>query len=92
MQVTEAGTTLVFSDLKPEESKRLIAASKQPEGQTPQTLLTRLEVAGILKLHPGSVKRYDKAGILHPLHITSRTVRYSASEVEALLKQREVSR
>ena len=72
-----------------EQRQRIIAALKSPVSTPPRTL-TRKQVAEILHLHPGSVKRYDRAGILHPIRITSRTVRYSESEVLELLNKREV--
>ena len=42
------------------------------------------DAAGILDVHPGSIKRYVKKGLLHPIRITARKVRYDLDEVERL--------
>ncbi|MBC8206100.1 MAG: hypothetical protein ISR84_00200 [Kiritimatiellales bacterium] len=89
MNITEAGSTLVLSDTTPEEKKRILSAIKQPAEGKPR-LLTRKQVADILCLHSGSIKRYD-GKLLHPVKITPRTVRYPAEQVEALLAQRGVA-
>lgn len=88
MQIADIGTALVFSDATPEEKKRLLAAAKQPKPEQHRTL-TRKQVAEILHIHSGSVKRYDRAGILHPIRITARTLRYNEAEVLELLSHRE---
>ena len=83
MQVTDAGTTLIFSDATPEEKKRLIAALKEP---TEPGTLNREQVAKIFHMHPGSLKRWEKSGKLRPIKITARTVRYDKREVLAMLE------
>ena len=44
-------------------------------------LLSRRQVAAIMGLHPGSVKRYEKAGILPAYKINSRLTRYDERDV-----------
>jgi hypothetical protein len=89
MQITKTGTDSLFlSGLTEEKLKRVIAEAEadEPAPETPEPLLTRREAGKILNLHPLSLKRYDKAGILKPIRLTSKTVRYSREEVLGLLK------
>lgn len=86
MKVTDAGTTLVFSDATPEEKQRLIAATKQPEDKNPETL-TRKEAAQIFGVHPCSLKRWEISGKLRAIKLTPRCVRYNKAEVIALLER-----
>ena len=85
MQITEAGTTLVFSDATPEEKKRILSALKHPDDKHPETL-TRKEAAKIFGVHPGSLKRWEKSGKLRPIKLTARTLRYDKCEVLQLLE------
>ena len=85
MKLTDAGTTLVFSETTPEEKQRLIAASKQSEDKKPETL-TRKDAAEIFNVHPGSLKRWEKSGKLRPIRLTARCVRYNKAEVLQLLE------
>ncbi len=84
MEITDTGTTLIISELTKDEKERIITATKSASSTQPN-LLTRKEVAAILKIHSGSVKRYDRAGTLHPVRINARTIRYLESEVLGLL-------
>lgn len=85
MKLTDAGTTLVFSDATPEEKQRLIAAIKPPADTTPATL-SRKEAAKIFGVHPGSLKRWEKSGKLRSIKLTARCIRYKKSDVIALLE------
>lgn len=42
------------------------------------------EAARILDVHPVTVRRYANAGLLNPIRISSRKVRYNLNEVEHL--------
>jgi hypothetical protein len=84
MQVTDAGNTLVFSDTTPEEKKRILSASKP--APAPLETGNRTQVAKIFSVHPGSLKRWEKAGKLHPIKITARTLRYDMREIRAILE------
>jgi len=42
------------------------------------------EAAKILEVHPVTVRRYAQAGLLTPIRITCRKVRYDLNEVEEL--------
>ncbi len=84
-QITKAGTALVITDATDAQQARIIAALNDPAPETPATL-TRKQAGKILNLHPLSLKRYDKAGKLHPIRLTARTVRYDRREVLSLLQ------
>ncbi len=72
-------------DISTEQRKRILEGFDPPKKAEPW--MTRKQVARILQLHPGSLKRYDGT-LLHPSRITPRTVRYDPAEVEALLSKR----
>jgi len=80
MQVTEAGTTLVFNDATPEELKRILSAAKEPTPAKPK-MLTRKQVASLLGVHTETVKRYGRKGLLKTIRFSARAVRYSEAEV-----------
>jgi hypothetical protein len=42
------------------------------------------QAAAILEVHPVTVRRYAQTGLLTPIRITSRKVRYDLNQVEAL--------
>lgn len=42
------------------------------------------EAARILDVHPVTVRRYANVGLLNPIRISSRNVRYNLNEVEHL--------
>lgn len=42
------------------------------------------QAAAILDVHPVTVRRYAQAGLLNPIRITKRKVRYDLNEVEKL--------
>jgi len=84
MQITDAGTTLVLSDTTAEEKARILSALQHPAHRHPETL-SRRQAAQIFGVHPGSLKRWEKAGKLRPIKITSRCLRYDRAEVEAIL-------
>lgn len=85
-QITEAGDALIITGATDEQRQRVKAAIKAPVSEQPEPFLTRKQAAKILNLHPLSLKRYDKAGILHPARPTARTVRYDRREVLSLLQ------
>jgi len=83
-QITEAGDAFIITGATDEQRQRLKAAMNEPAPAEPETL-TRRQAGKILNLHPLSLKRYDKAGKLHPIKLTSKTVRYLKSEIYSLL-------
>jgi len=88
MEITDAGTTLVFSETTPEEKNRLLAALKKPAETKPETM-SRKEVARIFGVHPGSLKRWEKSGRLRPIKLTARCVRYNKAEILQLLERED---
>ena len=50
-------------------------------------LMNRREVAAILGVHPGSVKRYQLQGQLPAIHINSRVVRYRREDVDTFISE-----
>jgi hypothetical protein len=52
--------------------------------QAKRRLGTKRDAAEILGLHPESIKRYARSGLLHPIKITARRVRYDLDECEHL--------
>ncbi len=89
MKTVDAGNVLVFLDVTQTERKRLLAAAENEPVKKKQKTLTRKDVAQILAVHPETVKRYGRQGLLHPIRVTSRMVRYEEDDVLALLRGRE---
>jgi len=90
MKTVDAGNVLVFLDVSKVERKRLLAAAENEPIKKKQKLLTRKDVAQILGVHPGSVKRFDQKKLLHPIRVTRRLVRYAEEDVFALLHRQEL--
>jgi predicted site-specific integrase-resolvase len=49
------------------------------------TLLTRQEVARLLRVSARTVRSYELNGQLHPKRLNARVVRYKADDVQALI-------
>jgi excisionase family DNA binding protein len=47
-------------------------------------LLSTRDVAKQLQLSPRTIRRYVKAGLLTPVRITARTVRFRAEQIQQL--------
>jgi hypothetical protein len=63
----------------PELVERIVQACTQPRPR--RRLGTKHDAAAILGCHAESVKRYARRGLLHPVRITARRVRYDLDEV-----------
>jgi hypothetical protein len=83
-QLTETDDVLIITRPTSDQRKRLIAALNEPAPATPETL-TRKQAAKIFGVHPGSLKRWEKSGKLHPIKVTARTLRYDRREIDAIL-------
>lgn len=57
------------------------------EQNVPGPLLTKPEVAALLKVSLKTVERWEKLGILHPIRM-SRSVRYRSEDIHALQQER----
>ena len=53
-------------------------------------LLSRRQVAKKLGVHPETVKRYQKRGILPAFKMNSKNTRYDPRDVEKLLQERMI--
>jgi len=85
MKIVDAGNVLVFLDVTKTERKRLLAAAENEPIKKKQKLLTKKQVAKMLGVCPETVKRYAKRGMLHPIRLSQRMVRYGEDEVLELL-------
>ncbi len=56
---------------------------------TNETLLSRRDVAKRQGVSTETIKRRERAGLLHPLRFNSRLIRYRLADVEAMEKQAE---
>jgi hypothetical protein len=70
------------TDTSPEQVEAVLSAASRK--QTRRRLGTKRDAAAILGLHPESIKRYARNGLLHPIKITARRVRYDLDECERL--------
>lgn len=73
--------------ITPEQRKRVLKLIKQPEEPQALETLTRKQTAKIFGVHPGSLKRWEKAGRIHAIKLTPRCVRYDAAEVRAMIER-----
>jgi len=74
-------TATAFS-ASPEQLERALHALelKVPH----RDMITAKQAAPILQVCPETVKRYGRKGILHPVKITQRKMRFDRAEVEQL--------
>ena len=66
----------------PEQAAAVMAACTRR--QSHRRTGTKHDAAEILEVHPESIKRYARRGLLHPIRITARRVRYDLDECERL--------
>lgn len=70
----------------PEDAKLIVKQLRTSNiGEKPRPG-TISEAAKILDVHPVTVRRYAQAGLLSPIRITARKVRYDLNEVEELAR------
>lgn len=50
-------------------------------------LLSRRQVGDLMGVHPGSVARYERSGLLKGIKINARVVRYLESEVQRFISK-----
>ncbi len=70
------------SETTEEQTAAILAVCSRK--QTHRRLGTKHDAAAILGLHPESIKRYARRGLLHPIKITARRVRFDLDEVTRL--------
>ena len=66
----------------PEHVQRVVAACRT-ESQKPRMGTVR-DAAELLGVHPRTIQRYERLGILKAVRITSRRIRYNMNELERL--------
>jgi predicted DNA-binding transcriptional regulator AlpA len=54
-------------------------------------LLSREQVAELLSVSKMTIKRYEKRGMLHPVILSSRSIRYHSQDVQKLVQQAEAA-
>jgi CHAD domain-containing protein len=69
----------VDPETTPHQIEAILAACRKASAR--RRLGTKRDAAAILGCHPESVKRYARRGLLHPVRITARRVRYDLDEV-----------
>ena len=58
-----------------------------PPSPKERDLLTRKQVAELLEISITTLKRWEKKGLLRPVHIGPKLIRYRAVDVAALIKR-----
>ncbi len=67
-----------------EHRKRILDACRNP-GHKPQPRMGGVrEAAEILRVHPRTVQRYERRGLLTAVRLSKRLLRYNLTEVECL--------
>jgi helix-turn-helix protein len=72
------------SSCSEEQQKQIIKFCKAIDKPS-KRMGTAKEAAGILKCHVKTVHKYATKGLLHPVKITKRKIRYDLNEVTMLL-------
>ena len=54
-------------------------------------LLSRRQVGDLMGVHPGSVARYERSGLLKAIKINARVVRYPEAEVQRFISKAAVA-
>lgn len=54
-----------------------------------EPLLSRQQAAPLLGVHVKTLPRWEKQGLIRPLRLTGRVVRYRRSEIERILREAE---
>ena len=70
--------------LSSEETRSILKKLQSDHPKQKPRSGTIKDTAKILELHPVTIRRYAKAGLLTPIRITARKVRYDLGEVERL--------
>ncbi len=65
----------------PERRDAILQAARGKNRPRPGTIRQAAEILGV---HPRTVQRYADAGLLHPIRITPRRIRWNLNEVEDL--------
>lgn len=83
--VQDQGTVFqAVAEAPRERWKDIIAVAKGEKKRRPRPIMPK-EAAEMLGVCRRSLTRYEKKGILTPIRISSKKIRYDLNEVEALL-------
>lgn len=63
-------------------------ADTKPVSSPDRTLLTADEVAAILRVTPRTVRRWTRAGLIEPIRLGGRLVRYTPAAVDRLISHK----
>lgn len=77
-------TVCKLAGVNRETSQRILIAAKGGEPKHSDGVLTTKAAAALLEIHPKSLHRYARRGLLHPIKRTARSIRWRRSEVEKL--------
>jgi len=67
-----------------EQADSILKKLRNPNSNRKPRPGTVKQAAAILEVHPVTVRRYAQAGLLNPIRISARKVRYNLNEVEDL--------
>lgn len=86
--MTQAQLIEAVLNAPPDRQGAILAAARGVDRKRPGTVR---QAAGILGVHPRTVGRYERRGLLHAIRITQRKVRYDLNEVERLAERGAVA-
>ena len=64
---------------------------KKDTNNLDQKFWSRKQVAGLLSVSTMTIKRYEKRGLLNPVILSSRSIRYHSQDVQKLIQQAEAA-
>ncbi len=64
-----------------------VSKNQNPKTPAGVTLLSRKAVAALIGVSTMTLKRWEKRGMLHPLKLSERLVRYRPEEIEKFLEE-----
>lgn len=76
--------TVLDDSVHPEQAASILKNLRAANSDRKPRPGTIKQAAAILEVHPVTVRRYAQAGLLTPIRITSRKVRYDLNQVAAL--------
>ena len=75
---------LTATNVEPERAQRIIAAAKDSAVETAEEYLRTRDAARALDIHPKSIWRYARRGVLTPCKRSARSTRWKKSEIMRL--------
>ncbi|MBU0676920.1 MAG: helix-turn-helix domain-containing protein [Verrucomicrobia bacterium] len=84
--------TILNADGSLSDSEREVITKALAGGNTRRRMGTARQAAEILGVHPRTVHRYARMGLLHPARQTARRIRFDLEEVSRLSTEGVVDR